>query len=270
MTYRNWLGIALCLALFGASFFLGDASSQLFNGLGLLIVLSGTLGAALLSYPFDHVRVAVRVALCSYTVSPPKSAEIVYTLMDLALQSRHRGILSLEEAERRTTVSFLRNALGMLVDGYRGEEIRDILTTEMAFFQQRRRYHERVFRHMARLAPAFGVCGSVIGLIGMLAGIGDTGVILRTIPVALTSTLYGILLANFVFTPVAENIHHKTSKEILLMKLVIDGVAAILEERNSHKLEKKLESFLTPAARPEHHLTFDEIRKQYYRLRAGA
>lgn len=270
MTMRNWLGIALCLVLFVASFLLGDASSQLFNGLGLLIVISGTIGATLLSYPFDQLRIAVRVAIRSYTVAPPKSEEVVHTLMDLSLQSRHKGILSLEEAERRTTVSFLQNALGMLVDGYRGDEIRDILTTEMSFFRQRRMHHERVFRHMARLAPAFGVCGSVIGLIGMLAGIGDTGVVLRTIPVALTSTLYGILLANFVFTPVAENIHYKTGKETLLKKLVIDGTAAILEERNSHKLEKKLESFLTPSTRPEHHLTFDEIRKQYYQLRSGA
>ena len=94
----------------------------------------------------------------------PTPDEIVETLLKISVRSRYDGILALEKFENQTTVSFLKSALAMMVDGYREQEVREILTTELAFFRQRRQQHERVFRHMARLAPAFGVAGSVIGL----------------------------------------------------------------------------------------------------------
>jgi chemotaxis protein MotA len=164
-------------------------------------------------------------------------------------------------------VSFLKSALEMLVDGWDEREIRDVLLTELTFFRRRRQEHERVFRHTARLAPAFGVAGSVVGLIGMLTGLGDTGVILETIPLALTSTLYGIVLCNFVLTPMAESIFFKTQQELLLYKLIVDGVSAIQQEKNPHKLERKLSSFLTPAARARNQRSFAEIRRKYGGLR---
>jgi chemotaxis protein MotA len=155
----------------------------------------------------------------------------------------------------------------MLVDGYKAAEVRDILATEMHYFRQRRARHEKLFRYMAQLAPAFGVAGSVVGLIGMLAGIGDPDAILNTIPIALTSTLYGILLGNFLLTPIAENISAKTSKELMLQTLISDGVMAILQEHNTMKLARKLESFLTPARRHEPARSLLEIRERYRALR---
>jgi chemotaxis protein MotA len=267
VSVKNWIGIVLCVVLFAATFLVADGALQFLNGFGLLIVLSGTLGATLLSYPWSNFRNAIRVGWNSYFVRPPTAGQIVRNLIEISVHSRFEGILSLEKFEKQTTVSFLRSALEMLVDGYRIEEIRQILDTERAHFQRRREQHERVFRHMARLAPAFGVAGSVIGLMGMLFGIGDTGVILRTIPLALTSTLYGIVISNFVLTPIAESIHFKTTKELLIKKLVVDGVVAVLAEQNPHRLERRLESFLTPSARGTRR-SLEEIRERYRQLRA--
>ena len=162
---------------------------------------------------------------------------------------------------------FLRRALTLVVDGFKVDDVRESLNTESFFFQQRRTKQERVFRHLARLAPAFGVTGSVIGLIGMLAGIGDTGVIIQTIPVALTSTLYGIVLANFFLTPLAENIYSKTQNELLMQRLVIEGVTLIASEYNTLKLQTKLESFLTPSVRETQHRSLEDIKAHYARLR---
>ena len=232
----------------------------------MVIVVSGTLGATFLSFPANALSSAFRVAWNTYRVKPLAAGEIVEALIDISLRSRRDGFLSLERIEQKTDVSFLKSALGLLVDGYEEREMRDQLTTEMYFFRRRRQDHERVFRHMARLAPAFGVAGSVIGLIGMLTGLGDTAVILKTIPLALTSTLYGIVACNFLLTPIAESIHCKTQQELLLQKLTIEGVVAIRQERNSHKLEKKLSSFLTPAARHGNQRTFQQIREKYRRV----
>jgi len=266
MTRINWLAVILFAAIFTGSFLLGENSSLFFNQIGLLVVISGTLGAMFLSYPSGDIKASVKVAHNSYTVNTTTAEEIVDTLMDLSVRSRRKGVLALEDAEEETTVSFLKRALGMLVDGYTADELRDILYTEMHYFVERRSQHERLFRHAARLAPAFGVAGSVIGLIAMLSGIGDPEVIIQSIPIALTSTLYGIVLGNFVLTPIAENIYAKTQREVMLQKLSTDGVMAIQYEQNPYRLQKKLESFLTPSARPENEHTFEEIRERVRKL----
>ncbi len=267
MTPWNYVAALLFGGLFVASFLLSSDVGLFFNIVALTIVVSGTLGATFLSYPASDIRAAFFVARNSYTQRPPTEHEIIDSMLDLAVRSRHRGILALEEVEEQTTVSFLRSALGMLVDGYKAAEVRDILATEMHYFRERRMHHEKVFRHMAHLAPAFGVAGSVVGLIGMVAGIGDPEVIVSTIPVALTSTLYGIVIGNFILTPIAENISAKTDKELMLQTLIGDGVMAILQEHNTIKLARKLESFLTPARRTEPARSLLEIRDRYRALR---
>ena len=93
--------------------------------------------------------------------------------MQLLIKSRSQGILSLEESEKKITIGYLKRTLSLLVDNYKEDDIRDILHTEMYYFKQRRIQQERLVRHAAKLAPAFGVAGSVIGLISMLSGIGD-------------------------------------------------------------------------------------------------
>ena len=267
MNRNNLIVAGLCTTILAASLLLGDGAGLMFNVVGMLIILSGTFGATFISYPVDDIRAAFQVAKNTYQENPPAAEDIVNTLMDVSVRSRLNGILSIEKIENQMTVTFLRDALGMAVDGYQECEIREVLSTEMFFFKQRRRNLERIFRHMGGLAPAFGICGSVVGLIGMLAGIGDTAIIAKTIPIALTSTLYGIILSNFLLLPIAESIHSKTQKELLMQKLVIDGVCAIATEENSHRLKKKLESFLTPSSRPGNHKSFEEIKARYNLMR---
>jgi chemotaxis protein MotA len=213
-----------------------------------------------LSYSAKSIWTAGRVSFNAYWTKLPSPDEVIDTLMQLLIKSRSQGILSLEESEKKITIGYLKRTLSLLVDNYKVEEIRDILHTEMYYFKQRRIQQERLVRHAAKLAPAFGVAGSVIGLISMLSGIGDPEIIVTAIPVALTSTLYGIVLANFFLIPAAENLHAKTQNELLLQKLITDGVIAIFHEQNPFRLAKKMESFLTPAARQENKLTFEEIR----------
>ncbi|MCW9024625.1 MAG: MotA/TolQ/ExbB proton channel family protein [Gammaproteobacteria bacterium] len=269
MTRTNWIAVILFACIFISSFMYTENSSLFINGLGMVIVLSGTLGAIFLSYPAASIGASVRVARNSYTVNPATAKEIVDALIFLSVHSRQKGVLALEDMEDETTITFLKRALAMMVDGYNVDELRDILYTEMYYFKQRRLQHERLFHHAARLAPAFGVAGSVIGLIAMLAGIGDPDVILKTIPIALTSTLYGIVLSNFFLTPIAENIKTKTQQEIMMQKLITDGVIAIRQEQNPVRLITKLESFLTPAARSREQLSFEAIREQVQDMRSS-
>lgn len=266
MSTYNWMGVLLFTGIYGATFLFSDNAGLLLNGVGLSVVLSGTFGAMFLSYPFDDLRAALQVARNTYSGKMLTPSRIIEILCELAVRTRTKGVLALEDFSEQTTVGFLKRALNLLVDGFHDDDLYDILHTEMFYFKQRRIQHERVFRHAARLAPAFGVAGSIIGLIAMLAGIGDPEVIMRSIPIALTSTLYGILLSNFILTPIAESIHAKTERELLLQKLVTDGVIAIRREPNPVRLSTKLESFLTPADRANENRSVDELRDRIREL----
>jgi chemotaxis protein MotA len=133
----------------------------------------------------------------------------------------------------------------------------------MYFFKLRREDSERVLRTIADFCPAFGLIGSVVGLIAMLGGVGDTSVILRTIPIALTSTLYGLLLSNFFFLPFAATIKERTNHELLLQKIIMEGVIAIESEINPAILKIKLESFLTPSQREPEFVSYAKLRERF-------
>jgi len=259
----NLIGLVLCVLVFALGFALLGNVSLYFNFAGLAIVLGGTMGAVLLSYRVERLRIVGKVLRSSYLSEPKSPEEIVEILVDLSVKSRFQGLLSLQEDEEETTILFLRRALGFLVDGYKGQQMRDILNTEMYFFKMRREDSERVLRTIGDLFPSFGLVGSIVGLIGMLAGVGDTAVILATVPVALTSTLYGVIFANFFFIPFAANLRERTDHELLLQKIITDGIMAIESEVDPRVLERKLKSFLTPSSREGRLVSLERIRARF-------
>jgi len=271
MNKHSWIAVALFTGIFFASFFAGGHAALFVNAVALVIVSCGTLGAVFLCYPTADLRAALRVVRNVYRRPPPTSAAIISTLLEVAVCSRGNGvdnIAALESMSEQSTVSFLKRALGLLIDPFKDEEISEILHTEMFHFKQRRVQIERIFRQGALFAPAFGVAGSVIGLINMLAGITNPDVILQSIPLALTSPLYGIVLANAVFLPLAESIHVKTQKELLAQTLITDGVMIIRRESNPRRLALKLESFLTPSARAHENRSLADIGEHLRQRRA--
>jgi chemotaxis protein MotA len=269
MNKHSWIGVIALAALFVASFFIQGHAALFLNGTALLIVSCGTLGSLLLSYPVGDLQAALRVTRNLHQNAPPSSEQVINTLLDLAVESRGKGILALENRSGQSTISFLKRALGLLIDGLPDEELSDLLHAEMLHFKQRRAYFERMYRQAALFAPAFGVAGSVVGLIDMLAGITNPDVILQTIPIALVSPLYGIVLANSVFFPIAESIHAKTQKELLIQKLIADSVVILRSEPNPRRIAIKLESFLTPSARVHENMSLKEIRERLRVLRSS-
>jgi chemotaxis protein MotA len=266
MRFINIFVIIICILLFLSGFILEKGAGLYWNVNSLIFVLTGTIGAAFLSYSSSRIKFAIIVLINAYFRKLPTESSIVMALLDFSLKSRYEGLLSMEDTIDRAETPFLKDAMMMLVDGRTSEEIKDFMNIEMTFFRQRREHNERVFRAMAITAPAFGLIGSVIGLMGMLTGIGDVGVIIRTIPIALTSTLYGILFNNFLFTPIAEKIHSRTQEELLLQKLIMSGTIAISNAQNPYVLEKKLSSFLALSVRTQIEREFKDIRKQYMKV----
>jgi chemotaxis protein MotA len=263
MERKNLMGLMICLCLFILGFFLHGNIGLYFNLAGILIVVGGTLGATLISFRLKRLEILYKVLQRSYRTRVREPHEIVEILVDLSVKSRLRGLLSLQEDEGETSILFLRRALGFLIDGYPTHQIKEILSTEMYFFKSRRYESERVLRTMAEICPSFGLIGSVVGLIGMLAGVGDQSVILTTLPIALTSTLYGVIFANFLFLPLASHIRERTDRELLLQKIIMEGTIAIASKLNPRVLEMKLKSFLTPSLRRGRLVSLKRIQEKF-------
>ncbi len=263
MKHKNIIGFALCNILLIIGFVVNGNISLYFNVSGLLIVFGGSFASALISFRLEQLLIVAKVIQATYRTEVKKETEIIEILIDLSIKSRIEGILSLQEKENETSILFLRRALGCLVDGYHNNQIRDILNTEIYFFKLRREDSERILRTIADFFPAFGIIGSVIGLVSMLGGIGDTSVILKAVPVALTSTLYGIFCSNYFILPFAANLRERTNHELLLQKIILEGVIAIDSEMNSVILKTKLESFLTPSERSEELVSYRKIKERF-------
>ena len=263
MDRKSLLGLTLCALIFSAGFAISGNVARYFNLAAILVVGGGTLGVAIASFRMQRLQYVARLLRNAYRGRMKEPAEIVEILVDLSVKSRIRGLHTLAEDERETSVMFLRRALGVVVDNYSREQTTEILNTEMFFFKQRRDESERVLRVLADVCPAIGLAGSVVGLIGMLSGVNDTSVVLSTIPIALTSTLYGVLLANFVLLPMAARIREDTDHELLLQKIIIEGVRAIQSEQSPRVLEVKLKSFLTPSAREGQLVSLARIKERF-------
>ena len=260
---KNIIGLVICTILFFSGFFIHGNTGLYLNLSGFLIVVGGTLGATFLSYNMKRIEILFKVLKTSYSKPTINPNDIVKILVDLSVKRRIQGLLALQDDEDETAIIFLRQAIGLLVDGCSKEQIKELLSAEMYFFRMRREETRRVLLTMADIAPSFGLVGSVVGLIGMLGGQGDSSIIMLTVPVALTSTLYGIVLTNLIFLPFASNIKERTIQELFLQKIMTEGVLAISEDLHPRMLERKLKSFLTPSARQGHFVSYDRIKEMF-------
>jgi chemotaxis protein MotA len=260
---RNLIAFLLFGGIFVSVFFIHGGAIQFMTLTGILVVVGGTAGALLVAYRPDQLAIVWKVLVGAYRTDPKKPEEIVKILVDLSVKSRVEGILSLEEDEENASILFLREALGVLVDGYPSDRMREILETEMFFFKERREEGERVLRTAANLAPAFGLVGTVVGLISMLNGIHGSGSIIASVPIALTSTLYGVILANFCFTPFAVKLRARTRSELLLQQIITEAVVLIQAELPPRILERQLKAFLTPALRTLERVSYRKLVERF-------
>ncbi len=263
MEKKALIGVGASILVLVAGFVINGSIGLYFNLVSLLIVIGGVFGAAFISFRWERLVIVYRVLSSLYRTKARTPEEIVETLVDLSVKSKVNGILSLQDDQEETSINFLKRALGLLVDGFPKEQIREILTTEMYFFKLRRQESERVLRTIAEVCPPFGLIGSIVGLLGLFStGYDDAGV-LRAIATALTATVYGAVLAYFLFIPFAAHIRERTDNELLLMKIILEGVIAIESEIKPRMLELKLKSFLTPSSRAGNIVSLERLRERF-------
>ncbi len=212
----------------------------------IMIVLGGTFAATMIAYPFNRLANIVKVAKNLFFTSEPKPQEIISRIIDLANVARKEGLLALEEAAYRIDDNFLQKGILLIVDGTDPELVRNILETELNFIEERHQEGQGIFETMASLAPAYGMIGTLIGLINMLKNLHDVESLGPSMSVALVTTFYGSILANLLFTPMATKLKYRSAREILLKEIMLEGMLSIQAGENPRIIEEKLKAFLPP------------------------
>jgi len=249
--FTTLVGIAACFALVVLAIMTREGAAIFVNVPSAMIVLGGTVGAVLITYPANVVFKVFSVLRKAFLGKSPHNTQIITLFEGLARKARREGLLSLQSAEEELEDEFFRKGLALVVDGREADVVQSILITEIDATTERHQLGSEIFDKLGLYAPAFGMLGTIIGLIQMLQTMDDPSTIGPAMAVALITTFYGALLANVVFIPLSGKLRVRSKEEVFRKELLIKGFLSLLAGDDPHVMREKLSSSLRPADRPE-------------------
>jgi len=227
----------------------GASFSAFINYPSIMVVIGGAMAATLISFPLKSILGLPMVAKKAFLNKQPNLPDLIEQLVSLAETARRDGLLALETRLEEIENNFITLGIQMAVDGTRPEVIEDILRTEIDAVATRHRDGKALLDQMGRFAPAFGMIGTLMGLIIMLGNMSDPSAIGGGMAVALITTLYGAIASNAVFLPCAEKLGFINKQELLGMEIVVRGIMGIQSGENPRVIQQKLNTFLPPKYR---------------------
>jgi chemotaxis protein MotA len=241
------IGIVAGLALVFGVVFMGDGWQTFFDVGAMTLVMGGTLAALLINFNLSEVKVVPGGMKEFFAYQPPNLARYVTEFSDFARVARREGLLALDRRIGETDDQFMRYGLEMAVDGIDETEIDELLRLRMSAEAKERSFLSRFFTSAGTYAPAFGMVGTLIGLIQMLQNLTDPSQIGKGMAVALITTFYGALLANLLFLPFAAKMKAQTAQTMKCREVVRAGILAIVRGESPTMIEKRLSVFLSEA-----------------------
>jgi len=213
---------------------------------GLLLVLGGTLAATLISYPFHEIIRVFRIFGIVLRNERLYAERDIKELVEVARLQFKGEINRADEKLSRIKNPFLRTGMQMVLDGASNEDIMTLLQWRIARMRARERAEAQIYRTMGAFAPAFGMLGTLLGLINMLHAMDAAhfASIGQNMALALITTLYGILLANMVFKPIALKLERRTEQRVMVMNMMVEGVMLMQQQRSPAFIRETLQSFL--------------------------
>ena len=252
MDIASVVGILLGVTLLVVSILLAPGAS--FGGFvnypSMVLVFGGSVAAALICFPLKNVLNIGSVLKKVFFSKAPDIGSLIEQLVSLAETARRDGLLALENRLDEIPNPFIVLGIQMAVDSTRPEVIEDILRAEMDAVATRHQNGKSLLDQMGRFAPAFGMIGTLVGLVIMLGQLDDPDALGPGMAVALITTLYGAVSANLFFLPCAEKLAFISKKELLAMEIVIRGIMGIQAGENPRVIQQKLTTFVPPRLRP--------------------
>ena len=242
MDLATLVGIIGALGLIIVSMIMSGDIGIFVNAPSLLIVVGGTFFAAMAKFSLGQFFSAAKVAAKSFVFKLEDPAELIDEIVELADAARKGGLLSLEGKE--VSSDFLQKGIQLLVDGHDPEVVKAMMSKDRYLAEERHSRGASIFAAMGDVAPAMGMIGTLIGLVAMLSNMEDPKAIGPAMAIALLTTLYGSLLANAIFLPIADKLRLRAEEEVLVKSLVIDALLAIQSGQNPRVIDTMLRTYL--------------------------
>ncbi|AIW89987.1 flagellar motor protein MotP [Treponema sp. OMZ 838] len=249
MDIASFIGIfgGIAIVLFGA--FMGSSLGGLIDVPSMFITIGGSYMCLFLTYPLSYVIGVFKVMGRVFKVADYKEKEMVQKLVALSEKSRRTGLLALEEEIQDFEDDFLRTGLRNVIDGIDGAAIRVSMENELTQMEERHNKWISLVNAWATLAPGFGMLGTVIGLIGMLLNIEDKSSLGPNMAVALVTTFYGSMMANWMLIPIASKLAYQNNLEVRSKEMIIEGILGIQSGDHPRILAQRLLTYLDPKDR---------------------
>lgn len=247
MDLATIIGAVAAVILVIGTILMGGSLSAFINAPSILVVVGGTIAAGMIAERMEHVINSIKVGLNAVFLRSPSVENTIEIIVDLATVVRKEGLLALEN--RTIDDAFLARGVRFAVDGMPAEEVQSVLRGELASMRSRHKRGKDFFKFLATSAPAMGMVGTLIGLVQMLQTLSDPAAIGPAMAVALLTTLYGAILANLMFAPIANKLTLRSDEEGANMEVVISGIESIVKGENARVVQEKLEGYLAPGQR---------------------
>jgi chemotaxis protein MotA len=235
------IGLILFMVLSGNAI---ENTSIMLNLKSALLVLAGSLLSAFIAFPMKTFRDLFKSLFAVYKQEETDNEPLVQEMEKLAVIWRRHGIIALENAKHRVDNVFLNKGVELVIDGYNRFDIRNIMEKDYDLYFSRKESQVNVLNTLAKLAPVFGFVGTIIGLINVLNNVEDPAQIGKGMALALLTTLYGILIANFLFFPLAKKLSEHTKAEATVLNIILEGVMDIADQKTSKSISHRLNSYI--------------------------
>ena len=249
MDIATGLGILIAFGMiFGPIIIAGDIAT-FYDLQSLLLVVFGSLAATVISFSLSDILNIVSVTKNAFFTKPQDLGRLIDSLVDLGEKARREGILALEQEMSRIQDDFLKKAMQLAVDGNEPEVIENVMGVEIDKIEERHATGKAMFDALANFGPAYGMLGTITGLIQMLKSLDDPSNIGAGMALALITTFYGSILANTIGIPIAGKLARRSKEEVLIKNMVLFGVLSIHSGDNPRITRDKLETFVPPKFR---------------------
>lgn len=253
MDIASLLGLILGAVMVVFGIISGDLGpSAIFNFFDLpsvIITIGGSISGVLGAHKIPDFINGLKGFSLAMKAQKQDAGEVIKNIIDLSNVARKEGLLALDEASNGVEDPFLKKGLMLVVDGTEPELARGIMETELVCIEQRHKKVIGFWEKWAELGPAWGMIGTLIGLVNMLKNLTDAETIGPNMAVALLTTLYGSLIANWLCNPIASKLKDNNDNEIMLKEVMVEGLLSIQAGENPRVIEEKLKSFLAPKLR---------------------
>lgn len=245
-------GVLAGTGLIGYAMASGSSGLAAFVDVGsLLIVVGGTLAAVAIAFPTKEVMSITSVSSRVFRNPVIELEGIIKFLTECAQEARKNGLLALEAMATKTKHKPLAKGLALIADGTDSATLNEILTTELQQMQDHHKVGQKIFSELGKYAPAFGMVGTLVGLVQMLGDLSDPAMIGPNMAVALLTTLYGALLANLLFIPMVTKLERRAKIEAFEIQLMILGLVSINRGESSSILKEKIDAFMAGLGAPK-------------------